>query len=52
MLEMENEMDAESFYRAILITRGVAVSRPHNLVKYAELHSPLEDISSDSSFGE
>ncbi|XP_023224603.1 E3 ubiquitin-protein ligase UBR4-like [Centruroides sculpturatus] len=30
------EMDGEAFYRLISIARGVAVSRPSNLVRFAE----------------
>ncbi|KAJ8682718.1 hypothetical protein QAD02_018510 [Eretmocerus hayati] len=33
------DIDAENFYRLILIVRGVAVTRPHNLYKFAEQHS-------------
>lgn len=32
------DIDAENFYRLVLIVRAVAVSRPHNLAKFAEQH--------------
>lgn len=50
MLET-NDVDAESFYRAVLIVRGIAVSRPHNLIKYAELYFPLQIVNLDDPFG-
>ncbi|XP_011335506.2 E3 ubiquitin-protein ligase UBR4 isoform X2 [Ooceraea biroi] len=30
------DIDAENFYRLVLIVRAIAVSRPHNLAKFAE----------------
>lgn len=32
------DIDAENFYRLVLIVRAIAVSRPHNLAKFAEQH--------------
>ncbi|XP_014236597.1 protein purity of essence isoform X3 [Trichogramma pretiosum] len=34
--EDPNDIDAENFYRLVLIVRGIAVTRPHNLHKFAE----------------
>ncbi|XP_044730066.1 E3 ubiquitin-protein ligase UBR4 isoform X3 [Chrysoperla carnea] len=31
-------IDAEDFYRLVLIVRGIAVSRPQNIVRFTELH--------------
>ncbi|XP_008200345.2 E3 ubiquitin-protein ligase UBR4 isoform X1 [Tribolium castaneum] len=41
------EIDAESFYRLILIVRGIAVSRPQNLVKFSDSHTCIQDIVLD-----
>ncbi|KAK7862494.1 hypothetical protein R5R35_005919 [Gryllus longicercus] len=30
------DLDAEAFYRLVLMARGVAVARPHNLAKFAD----------------
>lgn len=30
------DLDAEAFFRLVLIARGVAVTRPHNLAKFAD----------------
>lgn len=47
------DIDAENFFRLVLIVRGVAVSRPQNLVKFTEtctteqgvtLEKPLSDL--------
>lgn len=37
-------LDAESFYRLVLIVRGIAVSRPQNLVKFADSHASIQDV--------
>ena len=33
------DIDAENFYRLVLIVRSIAVTRPQNLYKFAEQHS-------------
>ncbi|KAF7280363.1 hypothetical protein GWI33_006135 [Rhynchophorus ferrugineus] len=38
------DLDAESYYRLVLIVRGIAVSRPQNLVKFADSHASIQDI--------
>lgn len=38
------DLDAESYYRLVLIVRGIAVSRPQNLVKFADSHTSIQDI--------
>lgn len=38
------DLDAESYYRLVLIVRGIAVSRPNNLVKFADSHASLQDV--------
>lgn len=43
------DLDAEAFYRLVLITRGVAVTRPHNLAKFADTRVEYERCSADSS---
>jgi E3 ubiquitin-protein ligase UBR4 len=48
MTESENkEIDAESYYRLILIVRGIAVSRPQNLVKFSDSHTCIQDVVLD-----
>ncbi|KAJ8985586.1 hypothetical protein NQ317_015077 [Molorchus minor] len=37
-------LDAESYYRLVLIVRGIAVTRPQNLVKFADSHTSIQDI--------
>ncbi|XP_012287187.1 E3 ubiquitin-protein ligase UBR4 isoform X2 [Orussus abietinus] len=39
------DMDAENFYRLVLIVRSIAVSRPHNLVRFADQYAvkPLDE---------
>lgn len=36
-----DELDGEALYRLIAITRGVAVARPSNLVRFAETHDSM-----------
>jgi len=38
-------LDAESFYRLVLIVRGIAVSRPQNLLKFADSHASIQDVA-------
>lgn len=38
------DLDAESYYRLLLIVRGIAVARPQNLVKFTEGHSSIHDV--------
>ncbi|XP_066149479.1 E3 ubiquitin-protein ligase UBR4 isoform X2 [Euwallacea fornicatus] len=38
------DLDAESYYRLVLIVRGIAVSRPQNLMKFADSHASIHDI--------
>lgn len=41
------DIDAENFYRLVLIVRNIAVARPNNLAKFADQHAAkLIDISS------
>ncbi|KAG5896473.1 hypothetical protein JTB14_005854 [Gonioctena quinquepunctata] len=41
------ELDAESYYRLVLIVRGIAVTRPQNLVKFADSHTSIQDVVLD-----
>lgn len=41
------DLDAESYYRLLLIVRGIAVSRPQNLVKFTDVHSSIQDVILD-----
>lgn len=38
------DLDAESYYRLLLIVRGIAVTRPQNLVKFTDGHSSIQDV--------
>lgn len=40
-------IDAESFYRLVLIVKGIAVARPQNLVKFADSHTSIQDVVLD-----
>lgn len=53
MIENENDtlLDAESFYRLVLIVRGIAVARPQNLVKFADSHTSIQDVVLDDPLG-
>lgn len=44
-------LDAESYYRLVLIVRGIAVSRPQNLVKFADSHTSIQDVVLDDPLG-
>ena len=39
-LKDPRDIDAENFYRLVLIVRSIAIVRPQNLAKFAEQHSP------------
>lgn len=40
------DIDAENFYRLVLIVRNIAVARPSNLAKFADQHAAKSiDIS-------
>lgn len=41
------DLDAESYYRLVLIVRGIAVARPQNLVKFTDGHTSIQDIILD-----
>ncbi|ERL84756.1 hypothetical protein D910_02181 [Dendroctonus ponderosae] len=45
------DLDAESYYRLVLIVRGIAVSRPNNLVKFADSHASLQDVVLEDPLG-
>ncbi|CAG9856656.1 unnamed protein product [Phyllotreta striolata] len=51
LTEMTNsdvkDLDAESYYRLVLLVRGIAVSRPQNLVKFADSHTSIQDVVLD-----
>lgn len=38
------DLDAESYYRLLLIVRGIAVTRPQNLVKFTDGQSAIQDV--------
>ncbi|CAH1990558.1 unnamed protein product [Acanthoscelides obtectus] len=41
------ELDAENYYRLVLIVRGIAVARPQNLVKFADSQCSIQDVVID-----
>lgn len=43
----KNDLDAESYYRLVMIVRGIAVSRPQNLVKFTDSHTSIQDVILD-----
>lgn len=45
------DIDAESFYRLVLIVRGIAVSRPQNLIKFTDSHTSIQDVVLDDPLG-
>lgn len=51
LTEMTNsnvkDLDTESYYRLVLIVRGIAVARPQNLVKFADSHTSIQDVVLD-----
>lgn len=38
------DLDAENYYRLVLIVRGIAVARPQNLVKFTDGHGSIQDV--------
>lgn len=42
------DIDAEDFYRLVLIVRAISASRPHNLAKFAEqyMNKSIDENSS------
>lgn len=46
------DIDAENFYRLVLIVRSIAVARPQNLAKFAEQHAakPIDEASREFFF--
>ncbi|XP_066993474.2 E3 ubiquitin-protein ligase UBR4 [Anabrus simplex] len=42
------DLDAEAFYRLVLTARGVAVSRPHNLAKFADQQQDKTPVFEES----
>ncbi|KAK9874861.1 hypothetical protein WA026_005677 [Henosepilachna vigintioctopunctata] len=40
-------IDVESYYRLVLIVKGIAVARPQNLVKFADSQTSIQDIVLD-----
>lgn len=55
MTEMEPKeyinIDPESYYRLVMIARGIAVSRPQNLVKFADSQASIQDVILDDPLG-
>lgn len=55
MIEMTPEersnIDAENYYRLVLIVRSIAVARPQNLVKFCDDHASIQDIVLDDPLG-
>lgn len=55
MIEMTPEertnIDAENYYRLVLIVRSIAVARPQNLVKFCDAHTSIQDIVLDDPLG-
>lgn len=45
------DIDAESFYRLVLIVRGIAVARPQNLIKFTDSHTSIQDVVLDDPLG-
>ncbi|KAL1517166.1 hypothetical protein ABEB36_000965 [Hypothenemus hampei] len=46
------DLDAESYYRLVLIVRGIAAARPQNLVKFADSHASITDVVLDDPLEE
>lgn len=47
----QTDIDAESYYRLVLIVRGIAVARPQNLVKFTDSHTSIQDVVLDDPLG-
>lgn len=45
------DIDAESFYRLVLIVRGIAVARPQNLIKFTDSYTSIQDVVLDDPLG-
>lgn len=46
-----SNIDAENYYRLVLIIRSIAIARPQNLVKFADAHTSIQDIVLDDPLG-
>lgn len=44
-------IDTESYYRLVMIARGIAVARPQNLVKFADSQASIQDVVLDDPLG-
>lgn len=55
MIELDQKersnIDAENYYRLVMIVRSIAVARPQNLVKFADTHTSIQDIVLDDPLG-
>lgn len=55
MIELDQKdrstIDAENYYRLVMIVRSIAVARPQNLVKFADTHTSIQDVVLDDPFG-
>ncbi|KAF5296758.1 hypothetical protein FQR65_LT10159 [Abscondita terminalis] len=51
MTEMDpknySDIDAENYYRLVMIVRGMAISRPQNLVKFSDSQTSIQDVVLD-----
>lgn len=45
------DIDAENYYRLVMIVRCIAVSRPQNLVKFADSQTSIQDVVLDDPLG-
>lgn len=50
-IEDSRDIDAENFYRLVLIVRGIAICRANNLAKFAEQYTnkPMDESKSNRS---
>lgn len=48
-IEDSRDIDAENFYRLVLIVRGIAICRANNLAKFAEQYTnkPMDESKSN-----
>lgn len=55
MIELDqkdrSKIDAENYYRLVMIVRSIAVARPQNLVKFADTHTSIQDVVLDDPLG-